>query len=153
MIDKFDGEYAFLSNFYPVRIYLEGLTYPTVEHAYVASKTFDVKFKTAISKIPAHQAGKAKRMGSSKGMQKFGCTIKTNWDMIWRDETMFRILILKFQYDQLRERLKKTTGHELVEGNYWHDNYWGNCYCPKCQGTPGENKLGKMLMNIREILT
>lgn len=40
------------------------------------------------------------------------------------------------------------TGNEmLVEGNNWHDKFWGVC------GGEGENHLGKMLMHIRERLT
>ena len=149
MIDKFDGEYSFLSNFYPVRITREGLTYPTLEHAYVASKTYDQRFKEYISRIPAHQAGKAKRMGSSKGMQRFNCTIKPNWDSIWRDETMYELLKLKFNYKELAKKLLETKGEKLIEGNYWHDNYWGNCFCNKCVNINGQNKLGQMLMDIR----
>lgn len=38
---------------------------------------------------------------------------------------------------------------EIVEGNYWHDNYWGNCTCDKCKNIEGQNKLGKILMKIR----
>lgn len=40
-IDKFDNEFAFLSNFYSSPIVYEGIEYPTVEHAFQAAKTFD----------------------------------------------------------------------------------------------------------------
>ena len=39
---------------------------------------------------------------------------------------------------------------ELIEGNTWSDNFWGDCHCPKCRGIKGENNLGKLLMKIRE---
>ena len=39
MIDKFSGKYAFLSNFFPAEVVLEGEKYPTVEHAFQAAKT------------------------------------------------------------------------------------------------------------------
>ena len=37
--DKFDGDYAFLSNFYESPCKFEGDIYPTVEHAFQAAKT------------------------------------------------------------------------------------------------------------------
>jgi len=151
-IDSFKNEYEFLSNFYPVRIVREGLTYASIEHAYTASKTYNADFKAMIAKIPAHQAGRAKRMGSANGMKKFRCTLKPNWDLLLKDKTMFELLLLKFAYPQLQDKLSSTNGHVLEEGNYWHDNYWGNCYCKKCANVKGENKLGQMIMEIRRTL-
>ena len=29
---------------------------------------------------------------------------------------------------------------DIIEGNYWHDVYWGQCTCEKCVGK-GKNKL------------
>ena len=40
-IDSFHGVYRFLSNFWPAQVALDGIVYPTVEHAYVAAKTID----------------------------------------------------------------------------------------------------------------
>jgi len=40
-------------------------------------------------------------------------------------------------------KLDETNPHELVEGNWWGDKYWG-----VCKGV-GENKLGKILMKVR----
>lgn len=40
----------------------------------------------------------------------------------------------------------KKAFEELIEGNYWHDTYWG-----VCEGV-GENHLGKLLMEIRNEL-
>ena len=50
--------------------------------------------------------------------------------------------------EDLKEMLLQTGDEELVEGNYWHDVYFGVCSCPKC-GNKGENHLGKLLMKIR----
>ena len=38
---SFDGEFAFLSNFSPSLLEYEGLTYPTLEHAFQAAKSLD----------------------------------------------------------------------------------------------------------------
>jgi predicted NAD-dependent protein-ADP-ribosyltransferase YbiA (DUF1768 family) len=60
-------------------------------------------------------------------------------------------LELKFGCNaDIRKALLATHPQELVEGNYWHDNYWGNCLCPKCTHIEGQNHLGKLLMKIRE---
>jgi predicted NAD-dependent protein-ADP-ribosyltransferase YbiA (DUF1768 family) len=39
MIDKFEGRYSFLSNFYTCSIEHQGIKYPSVEHFYVAMKS------------------------------------------------------------------------------------------------------------------
>src|SRR4051794_21773182 len=40
-IDSFEGQYRFLSNFFPAEVEFEGMTYPSVEHAYQSAKTTD----------------------------------------------------------------------------------------------------------------
>ena len=42
-----------------------------------------------------------------------------------------------------------TGGAVLVEGNTWHDNYWGCCTCSRCAGRRGRNNLGRLLMKLR----
>lgn len=32
----------------------------------------------------------------------------------------------------------------------WHDNFWGNCTCVKCENIEGQNWLGKLLMKVRD---
>jgi len=49
----------------------------------------------------------------------------------------------------LKIMLLETGDAYLVEGNWWHDCYWGVCYCDKCMGT-GQNKLGDFLMAVRD---
>ena len=45
--------------------------------------------------------------------------------------------------------LLATGGEELIEGNWWHDNFFGVCTCGPCDGK-GKNNLGKILMRVRE---
>jgi predicted NAD-dependent protein-ADP-ribosyltransferase YbiA (DUF1768 family) len=42
--------------------------------------------------------------------------------------------------------LDATGDRKLVEGNYWHDTFWG-----VCNGV-GENYLGEILMHVRQEL-
>jgi hypothetical protein len=57
----------------------------------------------------------------------------------------------KFKDETLKEMLLMTENKKIIEGNYWHDNFWGQCTCEKCFGK-GKNKLGKILMDIRSEL-
>ena len=38
----------------------------------------------------------------------------------------------------------------LIEGNYWHDNFWGICDCGKNETGVIHNALGVILYSIRE---
>ena len=71
-INRFDGRWNFLSNFYPVEIEYQGIKYPSVEHYYVAQKCKNdqmidgvyytsADFKEMISKI--HSPGHVKKLG------------------------------------------------------------------------------------------
>lgn len=142
MINKFHEKYRFLSNFYPATVYYKGVAFPTVEHAYQSAKTFDAKIIIAISLLPADKAGKSKRIGRK---------LKRRSD--WKDiklEVIENLIRQKFDQVSLRKKLVQTGTEELVEGNYWHDNYYGNCECPRCENIKGENHLGKLLMKVRK---
>lgn len=143
-ITKFSGEYEKLSNFYPVIVCFEGINYPSVEHAYVSAKTKDGMAKRIISELKADEAGKAKRIG-----RKF--KLRSDWDII-KLGVMKRCLMQKFLYSEFKILLLSTGDSHIVEGNYWHDNYWGNCLCRDCAEIQGQNHLGKMLMKVRDII-
>jgi ribA/ribD-fused uncharacterized protein len=143
-IDVFHGAWEFLSNFYPCTIHYNGNNFPTVEHAFQAAKSRDPMFWYKIKEIPAKDAGKAKRFGRS-------ARLRSDWDII-KLSLMERFLMQKFSQAGLREELLSTEGCDLVEGNYWHDNYWGDCKCKKCISKEGQNHLGKLLMKVRGII-
>ena len=142
MINRFDGtEYDFLSNFYEAPVEFEGIIYRNSEAAYQAGKTIPserIKFSNL-------SAADAKRLGRSIEMQ-------PNWDRIKADY-MKRVVHAKFtQNPKLAEMLLQTGDEELEEGNTWHDNFFGNCYCNDCITINGKNWLGKILMDEREYL-
>lgn len=142
MISSFTGEHRFLSNFYWCRIMIDGIPYPTVEHAFQAQKTLDKPLRLHIAKLST--PGEAKKVGR-------GVVLRPGWDGM-RDTVMARLIAHKFpRQTLLAAQFLDTEDEELVEGNHWHDNYWGNCYCGRasCVMTPGENKLGKLLMARR----
>lgn len=133
-INVFDQNYAFLSNFYPCKINWEGRTYKSSEAAYQSAKCRNVSNRNLFINLNAAQA---KRLGRK-------IHIDPNWDE-YKDEIMYEICLAKFtQNEDLKEQLIKTYPSLLVEGNTWGDTYWG-----KCNGQ-GRNKLGKILMKIRD---
>lgn len=139
MIRKFDREYAFLSNFYPATLAFEGELYPTVEHAFQAAKTDSPEERATVR--TAGSPGQAKRRGRQ-------VTLRPDWEEI-KNEIMRDMLRIKFRDAGLRELLLATGEAELVEGNGWHDRYWGQCECARCKGQ-GRNILGQLLMQVRE---
>jgi ribA/ribD-fused uncharacterized protein len=75
----------------------------------------------------------------------------------WEDvkvEVMRSVLTAKFlQNPDLCQRLKATTPRRLIEGNTWHDNFWGICQCDfGCFAVLGQNRLGHLLMELRSQL-
>jgi ribA/ribD-fused uncharacterized protein len=60
----FDGDLAFLSNFYPSTVHYDGVDYPTVEHAYQAAKTLDKELRKKIKacKTPAMAKALGKKL-------------------------------------------------------------------------------------------
>lgn len=141
-ITKFREEYAFLSNFYPCPITIDGIRYPTTEHAFQAQKSEQPNVRKAIAMAPS--PGIAKRMGRTS-------TLRPDWEQV-KLEVMRTCIYHKFNHPRLARMLLATGSQELVEGNYWHDNFWGNCTCMKCQNIEGQNHLGQILMARRGLI-
>jgi len=142
MIDRFVGDYAFLSNFYPCEIsfvftgdaFKPTVKAPSVEHAYQAQKATNIW--DVLKVVNCYKAGDAKRMGRN-------IKIRPEWEAI-KLEVMEDLLRLKFKSPVLLKMLLATGDHELVEGNTWGDIYWGVC------GKGGQNHLGRLLMMLRD---
>ena len=60
-ISDFRGEYRWLSNFHLVEVELDGLRFPSTEHAYQAAKTLDIEERRAIQALSTCR--QAKRAG------------------------------------------------------------------------------------------
>lgn len=142
MIDSFTGQYRFLSNFHPCTVTLDGIEYPSTEHAYQAAKT-----EYPALRVPFES-------GTAAAVKKLGrrLKIRPDWEEV-KLSVMENLLRQKFAPgSELLERLAQTQGQKLCEGNYWHDNFWGSCTCQKndvCR-RGGSNHLGKLLMKIRD---
>jgi ribA/ribD-fused uncharacterized protein len=152
MIDKFEGRFRFLSNFYPCKIEHKGITYPSVEHYYVAMKVTEMQLIDGKYYTAADFREMLPKIKEAGDVKKLGQRIKVRKD--W-DEKKFDFMDWgvreKFKDEYLGDLLLSTGDQDLIEGNWWHDIYWGVCSCTKCTGK-GENNLGKILMSVREEL-
>lgn len=141
MIDSFTGQYRFLSNFWDCEVEFEGWKYPSVENAYQAAKSLDPEVRQLFEE---GTASNAKKMG--KNLKE----LRPDWEEV-KLSIMENLVRQKFSREDLRIKLLETWPQELVEGNYWHDNFFGICSCKRkaeCDGS-GKNHLGKLLMKIR----
>ena len=136
MINKFFGEYRWLSNFWAVEVVLDGVTYNSTEAANQAAKTLDMKEREEIRAATTFK--QAKHLG-------YLVTLRKDWEKV-KLQVMEDLLQQKFKHPDLRAKLIATYPEELIEKNTWNDTFWG-----QCKGK-GENHLGKLLMKIREEL-
>ncbi len=134
-IEEFTGRYRFLSNFLEHPILVGSRIFDSLEAAYQSEKAVGNRKDDFIG-IPANFA---RKLGRSQPIPK-------NWD-INKVGIMKRLLRIKFSDVVLRQKLLDTGDARLVEGNYWHDNFWGVCTCMNCG--IGDNTLGELLMKVR----
>ena len=142
-IDSFTDKYAFMSNFSYSPMEFEGISVPTAEHAFQMMKASTQDMREFIAMAPT--ASQAKSRGR-------GVKIRGDWEQI-KFDIMYRIQLAKYrQNPHLLASLLATGDAELEEGNWWHDNIYGNCKCERCRDIEGHNMLGNILMKLRKEL-
>jgi ribA/ribD-fused uncharacterized protein len=147
-VDRFEGEFRFLSNFYMCPLRVGGLAWPSAEHAFQGLKSPNPDMHRLIAALPT--PGEAKRGGRT-------LNLRPDWERV-KKQVMLTVLLAKFtQNPELGARLADTADMAdplLTEGNYWHDNYWGACFCDRCKFArkPGLNYLGRLLMAVRDVV-
>jgi ribA/ribD-fused uncharacterized protein len=136
IIAEFKNEHRFLSNFWPCEVEYMGHKFPSVEHAYVFAKTL----------VPEEQQlilteGLSLTAGQIKAVGKV-LSLREDWETA-RIGIMRELVTKKFSDPVLKQKLLDTGMDELIEGNVWHDYFWG-----VCNGI-GKNWLGQILMDVR----
>jgi ribA/ribD-fused uncharacterized protein len=86
-IDSFSDEYRFLSNFWFCKVMLDGVEYPSTEHAFQAAKTLVQAQREEIR--AAKTPGQAKRLGKL-------VELRPDWNQI-RVSVMYDLLCQKFK--------------------------------------------------------
>lgn len=138
MINRFEDEYSFLSNFYTLYVTYQGSLYPSVGHAFTASKTRDMGKRLQIATaVTAREIINIERK-----------LPKQEWfTEDYQLQTMKELLTQKFSVPAIRKLLASTGSQELVYGNS-PDEFWG---INERTGV-GHNHLGKLLMEVRNSL-
>ncbi len=136
MIREFKQEYRWLSNFAPVNIKIGGISYPSVEHAYMSEKSLDKSWKEFCAN-EENSAGKVKRASRD-------ILLRDDWDSI-KVCVMKECLEQKFLQNPYKELLIQTGCQRIEEGNNWGDTFWGVCL----KSGKGKNTLGNLIMEIR----
>ena len=138
-ITKFRGKNFFLSNFYNAPIKYQGLFYQNDEAAFQSAKVIGTKQENLRKTFTSLNANDAKRKGRH-------VLLRSDWEKV-KDQVMYDIVFDKFTRNKdLKAKLLATGNAELIEGNTWHDTYWGYDFSKK----RGQNKLGKILMQVRQ---
>ncbi len=139
-ISFFDGDYSFLSNFHPCEVgfvfehggEVQEYVFNSTESAFQAMKC-PSRAKEFVNLNPSQ----AKRLGRK-------VQLRPDWEL-FKLEAMKICLVSKFGYHkELADKLLATGDRDLVEGNYWNDEFWGVSW------KGGQNHLGKLLMEVRE---
>jgi ribA/ribD-fused uncharacterized protein len=135
-IKGFFGEYRWLSNFEPCKVFYEGIEYSSSENAYQAAKSLDLEIRLKISKLSPFESKKI-----SKKIE-----IRPDWEEI-KYEVMFSVVFEKFTRNkELKIKLLSTGNKYLEETNHWNDKFYGVC------NGDGLNVLGKIIMDVRRII-
>lgn len=141
-----DEQYYFLSSMYQLRnpiIAPCGVLSNTVEAAYTSSKFVDKRVQREIALL--EDGKKARKRGRT--LLRAGNKLNENWQEM-RVPVMRNLIEQKFLNNPDLAKLLLATGDTLiVEGNTWGDTYWG-----QCPVGVGENHLGILLMERRELL-
>lgn len=137
-IKEFRGKYFFLSNYYKAPVMFEGLMYTNNEAAFQSAKLLSIGERKIFCNLEPNEARKLGRK----------VQLRSDWESI-KDNVMYQIVKDKFTRNpELKKKLLETGNEELIEGNWWGDVYWG----VDIKTGKGQNKLGKILMKVREEL-
>ncbi|MBY0523058.1 MAG: NADAR family protein [Gemmataceae bacterium] len=139
---KFYGtssEHGCFSNFahYPIR--LKGKTWPTNEHYFQAQKFPGTDYQEEIRQ--AKSPAKAKGMGRSRKFK-----LRRDWEAV-KDAIMREAVLAKFTQHEDIQAILLATGDAAIVENSPTDDYWGDG-----SDGHGKNKLGRILMSVREEL-
>ena len=153
-----DNVYVFtrglLSNFGKCTVNMGPLTFPSSEHAY--------QFRACEEHIRADLAELIYKAETPKEAKAIAAEIKSpdmnsKWNLM-KCDVMREVLVAKMNSnDEFRKQLLKTGDSILVEASST-DAYWGSGLSYSLTTTthpdffPGENQLGKLLMELRDIL-
>ena len=132
--------YSCFYNFSPHPFHLDERKWMTLEHYFQAQKFANTVYYDKI--FSAKTAKEAHSLGRSRK-----APLRQDWESV-KDDIMRRALRAKFtQNEEIRNELLATNGQLIVHKTSF-ENYWG---CG--QDNTGQNRLGKLLVELRNELT
>ena len=131
--------YSEFSNFAPYGIAMDDVWWRTVEHYFQAQKFHDAAYRERIRL--SNKPKDAKALGMTRDIP-----LRPDWEEV-KDGIMLEAVTVKFQTHAELAELLLSTGERMIVENAPMDGYWG---CgPDGNGL---NKLGRILMQVRETL-
>ena len=131
--------YGCFSNFSRHGFELDGVHWPTSEHYFQAQKFAGTPYVENIRIAPTPKA--VAELGRKRELP-----LRPDWEQV-KDDIMRKAVLRKFETHADLHAILLDTGHEDLVEKTTNDYYWG---CGT-NGT-GKNMLGKILMEVREIL-
>jgi len=151
-----EKKYKAFSNYFPATFTYNGKEYKSVENAYHSLKFTDKWYQEVIrnSRTPNN----SKELGNQKSGQwteqaikdlikeskTKGIKMRSDWDNV-KDDIMYDLVKAKFEQNKELKDLLISTGDNIIREASPYDSYWGIG-----KDGLGENKLGKILMKIRD---
>ena len=136
---KVNDEYGFMSNFAPYTFSDGSRIWPTSEHYFQAQKFLVPEIQEKIRQI-------ASPMDAALEGRNRQNPLRPDWEEI-KDEVMLQALRMKFSQNPEIARDLLATGDAIIIEHTQNDAYWAD----GGDGT-GKNKLGLLLMQVREEL-
>lgn len=133
------GEYGCFSNFSKHSIFLKGKRWPTSEHYFQAQKFADTEHEEVVRRCKT--AREAANMGRDRKRP-----LRRDWESV-KEQVMLEALRAKFTQHEDLQAILLGTGEVLLVEHTEKDSYWGD----GGDGS-GKNRLGQLLMRVREEL-
>jgi ribA/ribD-fused uncharacterized protein len=146
-------EFGFLSHFYPSRMTIDGVDWPTVEHYYQSHKSLDRRYFLAIRACETPGLAKRRAATPVPGKKDRGSWFVEKRQMPRPDWAEVKACVMRrgdtekyLQNQELAAMLLATGGAEIVEDSA-NDAYWGIG-----PDGAGANMAGRILMEVRDAL-
>jgi N-glycosidase YbiA len=136
-----DRSYECFSNFAPISVTIDGLTYPTTEHYFQAMKFIAASPAYAEQIRNTVTPNEAKKLGKNRKYP-----IPDNWNDLRIDVMNTALFSKAVQNKNFYDALLRSGDSPLVEASPF-DTFWGEGKLKN-----GKNMLGKALMVLRERL-
>jgi N-glycosidase YbiA len=132
------AEYGEFSNFASYKVKLDNITWETSEHYFQANKFIGTKYYTKVRNAKGPMA--AANIGRDRSLP-----LRRDWENV-KENIMYIVLKAKFSQHATLRALLLSTGDRMLVEHTANDIYWGDGGGPG----KGKNRLGKLLMRLRE---